>query len=416
MAKLNDVLSYVDEIRPNAFTDEHKLKWLNELEGTIQQLVLRRKPEETVLYQLPGDGVTELLAPFPHDKVYWMYLCAMLDFANGEYSKYQNSMAMFNAAYGEYEKWHMRGTAVTYAPGGSGGGGTPGKDGRDGLSAYEVAVANGFTGAEQEWLESLRGPVGRTPELRVGTVVTLDPGQSATVERAAGSPDAAPVFDFGIPRGEPGSGAEVDLTPYATAADPGFTGSVSMGRVKDSAVGASSVALGFSVEAGGDYAHAEGRGTVASGVAAHAEGQSAKAAGLAAHAEGSGTADGDQSHAEGRGTRATGAAAHAEGQSAKAAGLAAHAEGSGRADGDQSHAEGYGTAAEGASAAHAEGYGKATGVAAHAEGQGTTASGPSSHAEGQNTTAAGPASHAEGGGTVAVEASAAHAEGYGKVT
>lgn len=168
MAKLGDVLSYVDEIRPNAYTDEQKLKWLNELEGTIQQLVLQRKAEETVLYQLPRDRITELLAPFPHDKMYWMYLCAMIDFANGEYSKYQNSMAMFNDAYGEYEKWHMRGTAITYSPGCSGGGsggssgedGMPGKDGKDGLSAYEVAVVNGFSGTEKEWLESLRGPAG----------------------------------------------------------------------------------------------------------------------------------------------------------------------------------------------------------------------------------------------------------------
>ena len=32
--------------------------------------------------------------------------------------------------------------------------------GRDGLSAYEVAKENGFTGTEQEWLESLKGPAG----------------------------------------------------------------------------------------------------------------------------------------------------------------------------------------------------------------------------------------------------------------
>lgn len=34
------------------------------------------------------------------------------------------------------------------------------KDGQDGLSAYQVAVRNGFTGTEQEWLQSLKGPKG----------------------------------------------------------------------------------------------------------------------------------------------------------------------------------------------------------------------------------------------------------------
>jgi len=30
-----------------------------------------------------------------------------------------------------------------------------GQDGNDGLSAYEIAVNNGFSGTEQEWLDSL---------------------------------------------------------------------------------------------------------------------------------------------------------------------------------------------------------------------------------------------------------------------
>lgn len=41
-----------------------------------------------------------------------------------------------------------------------GSGGTPGADGADGLSAYEVAVANGFIGSEVEWLASLMGEPG----------------------------------------------------------------------------------------------------------------------------------------------------------------------------------------------------------------------------------------------------------------
>lgn len=38
--------------------------------------------------------------------------------------------------------------------------GEAGTDGKDGLSAYEVAVRNGFTGTEDEWLASLRGEEG----------------------------------------------------------------------------------------------------------------------------------------------------------------------------------------------------------------------------------------------------------------
>lgn len=38
--------------------------------------------------------------------------------------------------------------------------GTNGTDGADGLSAYEIALANGFVGTEQEWLASLVGTSG----------------------------------------------------------------------------------------------------------------------------------------------------------------------------------------------------------------------------------------------------------------
>lgn len=36
-------------------------------------------------------------------------------------------------------------------------------NGQDGKSPYELAVANGYTGAETEWLESLKGADGYTP-------------------------------------------------------------------------------------------------------------------------------------------------------------------------------------------------------------------------------------------------------------
>lgn len=53
-------------------------------------------------------------------------------------------------------------------------------------------------------VQGLQGPPGNdgiTPNIQVGKVSTLPAGSQATVERQAGSPDAAPVFDFGIPKG-----------------------------------------------------------------------------------------------------------------------------------------------------------------------------------------------------------------------
>ena len=36
--------------------------------------------------------------------------------------------------------------------------------GANGLSAYEIALEHGFEGTEEEWLESLHGEDGHTPE------------------------------------------------------------------------------------------------------------------------------------------------------------------------------------------------------------------------------------------------------------
>lgn len=40
--------------------------------------------------------------------------------------------------------------------------GKDGKDGKDGLSAYQIAVSNGFVGTEQQWIVSLKGAAGAT--------------------------------------------------------------------------------------------------------------------------------------------------------------------------------------------------------------------------------------------------------------
>ncbi|MGG0052771.1 hypothetical protein [Bacillus atrophaeus] len=47
----------------------------------------------------------------------------------------------------------------TGATGYKGATGAAGKDGKDGLSAYELAVQQGFTGTLDEWLASLKAPV-----------------------------------------------------------------------------------------------------------------------------------------------------------------------------------------------------------------------------------------------------------------
>lgn len=123
---------------------------------------------------------------------------------------------------------------------------------------------------------------------------------------------------------------------------PVFSDSVSMGRVEDTDIGASSVALGYQVIASGVASHAEGSSTTASGSFSHAEGYYTNASGYASHAEGNiTTASVSYSHAEGDTTTASGQASHAEGSSTTAFGTSSHAEGCGTiASGQAQHVEG----------------------------------------------------------------------------
>lgn len=109
---LSEVIAKVDEIKPNAFSNEAKTAWMNEAEGMVQTEVFLLAPEEIITYDYAKDKDTELLVQSPHDKLYPSYLTAMIDFANGEYNKYQNTMQMFNSHFGEFMRWF----ALNYRP------------------------------------------------------------------------------------------------------------------------------------------------------------------------------------------------------------------------------------------------------------------------------------------------------------
>lgn len=89
--------------------------------------------------------------------------------------------------------------------------------------------------------------------------------------------------------------------------------SISLGRIGD--IGTGSSAIGYDVEASGNFSHAEGNNTAASGYASHAEGSTTTASGVSSHAEGDyTTASGASSHAEGYGSKASSQFQHVQGK------------------------------------------------------------------------------------------------------
>ena len=95
----------VDEIKPNAFSEETKTEWLNEVEGMVQTEIFLLNPVELIRYSYPADKDVPMLVDPPHDKLYRSFLEAKIDYANGEYEKYANTMQVFNADYDEFLCW-----------------------------------------------------------------------------------------------------------------------------------------------------------------------------------------------------------------------------------------------------------------------------------------------------------------------
>lgn len=94
-----DAIRYVDEKQHNGFCLEDKLLWLSQVELMNNALLARCGLE-------PGSAQVEpetrLSIPRPYDLLYLRYLEAQIDYANQEYLKYNNAMALFQAVWQEY--------------------------------------------------------------------------------------------------------------------------------------------------------------------------------------------------------------------------------------------------------------------------------------------------------------------------
>jgi len=115
--------------------------------------------------------------------------------------------------------------------GGEGSQGPKGDQGDPGESAYQIAVDNGFSGSESDWLASLvgpagtdgsdgaEGPAGPPNSLSIGTVATGAAGSSAAATITGTSP--AQTLNLTIPQGIKGDkGDQGDQGPQG---DPGTT-------------------------------------------------------------------------------------------------------------------------------------------------------------------------------------------------
>lgn len=107
-----EAINRIDNVKPNSYTQQDKVKWLSILDGIIKKEIIdTHEGAENVVfngYEAETPVGTVLLVPAPYDDVYVKWLEAQIDYANGETAKYNNSMVMYNAAYSAFERYYNR--------------------------------------------------------------------------------------------------------------------------------------------------------------------------------------------------------------------------------------------------------------------------------------------------------------------
>jgi len=114
---INEILTKVNELNPNQYTDAIMISWLSELEWKLVHVIFEQHdyPDEEFqerVEEFAGyteDSINdEVLVPDEFCSLYENYLRAMIAFNNNEGIRYQNAMQMFNTNFGDYAAYYNR--------------------------------------------------------------------------------------------------------------------------------------------------------------------------------------------------------------------------------------------------------------------------------------------------------------------
>ena len=110
--KIIEAIDRIDDQKHNTYSYRDKVAWLSRLDAMVKRLIIdtHEGGEDVVFegYTESTDEWTELLVPAPFDEMYIRWLEAQIDYANGEYGKYNNSILMYQTGYDGYANYYNR--------------------------------------------------------------------------------------------------------------------------------------------------------------------------------------------------------------------------------------------------------------------------------------------------------------------
>lgn len=109
---LIEAINKIDALKPNGYSQSDKIAWLSQLDGLIKkQIIDTHEGGEFVVFEAYGENTpldTPLIAEAPYDSVYLSWLEACIDYANGEYARYNNTATKYNGDFSAFERYYNR--------------------------------------------------------------------------------------------------------------------------------------------------------------------------------------------------------------------------------------------------------------------------------------------------------------------
>lgn len=109
---ITEAIRMIDAMKPNSYSDADKVAWLSKLDGAIKKEIIdTHEDSENIVFDGYNEDTpmdTELLVKAPYDDIYLYWLESRIDYYNGEYGRYNNTVTTYNAAYSAYERFYNR--------------------------------------------------------------------------------------------------------------------------------------------------------------------------------------------------------------------------------------------------------------------------------------------------------------------
>ena len=99
-----EAIQEIDCLKPNTFSQEQKIQWLDRLDSFVRSYILSRYPEEKVDLLNLGSPDRQLLMESPYDEGYLHWLESKIHYYNEETDRYNAAVRMFRSVFEDYQR------------------------------------------------------------------------------------------------------------------------------------------------------------------------------------------------------------------------------------------------------------------------------------------------------------------------